>query len=159
MKCETCPKLATFHITEVLGEEHVAEVHLCESCAKRHLSTPSQPLAAPTAVPKSDDLADLSLKHCEACGIKFSEFRNTGRLGCPHDYDSFKNEIVPLLESIHAETKHAGKVPRRLPKTRADQHALADLRRQLQTAVTQEDYEAAASLRDKIKRFEDAAVN
>ena len=35
MKCQRCPKQATLHITEVLGEDRYEEVHLCEECAKQ----------------------------------------------------------------------------------------------------------------------------
>jgi hypothetical protein len=31
-------------------------------------------------------------QECPYCGIKFVEFRNSGRLGCPHDYIGFAAE-------------------------------------------------------------------
>ena len=92
-------------------------------------------------------MTDLGSKQCDACGIKFVEFRNSGRLGCPHDYDSFHEELQPLLDNIHGDSKHTGKQPRRLPTAKAAQHELAALRRQLQTAITKEQYEEAAKLR------------
>ena len=42
MKCQRCPKQATLHITEVLGEDRFEEVHLCEDCAKKYLYEPQQ---------------------------------------------------------------------------------------------------------------------
>lgn len=149
MKCQRCSKTATLHITEVLPHDKFEELHLCEECAKKHLY--------PTAVSKkavAGESEDPGGKVCEVCGIKFVEFRNTGRLGCPHDYDSFKPELVPLLESIHGEPKHQGKTPRRLPREKAEQQELAQLRRKLQQAVTDEKYEEAAKLRDRIRRIE-----
>ena len=50
---------------------------------------------------------------CPVCQITFLEFRNSGRLGCPYDYEVFRDELMPLLENIHDETRHSGKVPRR----------------------------------------------
>ena len=47
MKCQTCPKIATYHITEVVDEDHWEEHHLCEECAKKHLT--SAPLATAKA--------------------------------------------------------------------------------------------------------------
>ena len=41
MKCERCPKAATYHITDVIGEDQFAELHLCEGCAKKHLYEPA----------------------------------------------------------------------------------------------------------------------
>jgi protein arginine kinase activator len=157
MKCQRCPKPACYHITDVLGPEQVKELHLCEDCAKKHLYEPTPAPKKPNkaAVVPDDDLAGLGGKHCSECGTKFVEFRNTGRLGCPHDYDAFREELLPLLENIHGDVKHAGKSPRRLPAAKAVQQELAQLRRRLQQAVTEEAYEEAARLRDQIKQLEE----
>jgi protein arginine kinase activator len=90
------------------------------------------------------------------CGIKFVEFRNTGRLGCPHDYQEFREELTPLLENIHGETAHRGKVPRRQPQNKETQSELMQLRKQLLQAVTREAYEEAARLRDRIRALEES---
>jgi protein arginine kinase activator len=156
MKCQRCPKQATLHITEVLAEEQFEELHLCEDCAKKFLFEPVKKAKVAAAAGGTDSGGDdLGGKTCESCGVKFVEFRNTGRLGCPHDYDSFRAELLPLLESIHGDTKHTGKVPRRLPKAKAEQMELAQLRRQLQQAVDAEAYETAAGLRDQIRKLEE----
>jgi protein arginine kinase activator len=164
MKCQRCPKQATLHITEVLGDEKFEELHLCEDCAKKYLYEPapaakkaeggkSAPAASTTTAPHPT--GDPSTKHCDACGLKFVEFRNTGRLGCSHDYDSFREELLPLLESIHGDVKHAGKTPRRLPKAKSAQAELATLRKQLARAVNDEAYEEAARVRDRIRELEE----
>ena len=159
MKCQRCPKQATLHITEVLGEDRFEEVHLCEECAKKYLYEPQQQkkAAAKAAEPaaESEEADGLGEKQCEACGIKFVEFRNHGRLGCPNDYDAFKEDLLPLLESVHGDTRHVGKVPRRLPRAKGAQLELAQLRRKLQQAVTEEAYEEAARIRDRIRELED----
>ena len=81
-KCQRCTKQATLHITEVLSKAQYEEHHFCEECAKKHLY--SSPASSGTA-----HAEEPGLKHCEQCGMKFSEFRSTGRFGCPHDYDGF----------------------------------------------------------------------
>ena len=156
-KCQRCPKQATLHITEVLGEDRFEEVHLCEDCAKKYLYEPQKKAAAkPAEVAAETDEPDaVGDKQCEVCGIKFVEFRNHGRLGCPHDYDAFKDDLLPLLESVHGDTKHAGKTPRRVPRAKGAQLELAQLRRQLQQFVSEEKYEEAARVRDKIKELEE----
>jgi len=164
MKCQRCAKQATLHITEVLGEERFDELHLCEDCAKKYLYEPVQSSAGSASGTKKGKAAtseavvddDVGAKQCEECGIKFVEFRNTGRLGCPHDYDSFRQELVPLLESIHGDAKHQGKSPRRQPKAKVAQAELSQMRKKLQQAVTDENYEEAARVRDRIKELEDA---
>lgn len=157
MKCQKCPKQATLHITEVLGDERFEEHHLCEQCAHEYLyEDKGKKNGKSPAVTSEDDeeAAPLNQRECPYCNIKFVEFRNTGRLGCPHDYDAFAEELNPLLENIHGETRHVGKSPRRLPQTRQNQSELSKLRRQLQTAVSQEAYEEAAKLRDQIRQLE-----
>ena len=159
MKCQRCPKQATLHITEVLGDERFEEVHLCEECAKKYLYEPAPKKVAPAkagsaaAVAAADD--DPGAKHCDACGLKFVEFRNTGRLGCPHDYDAFREDLLPLLDSIHGDTKHVGKSPRRTPKVKSTQQELGTLRKQLAKAVNNEAYEEAARIRDRIRQLEE----
>ena len=156
MKCQRCPKQATYHITEVLGEDKFDEAHLCEDCAKKYLHEP-QPKPAGKGAPAAEEAEAEAPggKPCEACGLKFVEFRNHGRLGCPHDYDAFRDDLVPLLESVHGDTRHTGKSPRRLPKAKAGQVELARLRRKLQQFVTEEKYEDAARVRDRIKELEE----
>jgi protein arginine kinase activator len=159
MKCQRCPKQATYHITEVLGDEKFVELHLCETCAKEHLSEPNQSLkkavSGGKATAEATSGSDPGGKHCDACGLKFVEFRNAGRLGCSHDYDAFREELLPLLESIHGDVKHQGKTPRRLPKAKSAQTELSQLRKKLAKAVADEAYEDAARLRDKIKQLEE----
>jgi len=158
MKCQRCPKQATLHITEVLGEDRFEEAHLCEDCAKKYLYEPQQKKAAAKAaesLAEPEEAEGLGEKECEVCGIRFVEFRNHGRLGCPHDYDAFKEDLLPLLESVHGDTRHVGKAPRRLPRAKGAQLELARLRRKLQQLVTDENYEEAARVRDKIKELEE----
>jgi len=159
IKCQKCSKAAaTMHITEVLGEEQFEEHHLCEECAQKYLYEPPKKSGSKPEITVGDEgeeIGALNQKECPVCGIKFVEFRNSGRLGCPHDYQEFRDELVPLLENIHGETRHAGKTPRRLPQTRQAQGELIQLRKQLQQAVTREAYEEAAQLRDRIRQLED----
>src|SRR5262245_31134736 len=157
MKCQRCPKQATLHITEVLGEERFEEVHLCEDCAKKYLYEPQQKKLAKSGQPSAASDADEDApagSRCPACGITFLEFRNHGRFGCPHDYDAFKPELLSLMESVHGETRHSGKTPRRAPRAKTAQAELAQLRQRLQSLVNEENYEEAARVRDRIKELE-----
>jgi protein arginine kinase activator len=61
---------------------------------------------------------------------------------------------MPLLENIHDETRHSGKVPRRAPRNSQKQTELIQLRNDLKRAIAAEDYEEAARIRDKIKAIE-----
>jgi len=147
-------------VTEILGPKQLEELHFCEECAQKHLYEPT-PNKLPETVPTAEmDLADIETLNkltCPNCGITFKDFRSTGRLGCPQDYEVFRTQLVPLLENIHGEQKHQGKTPRRKsPVTKTAANALGGLRRQLQGAIAREDYELAAQLRDKIRGMETA---
>jgi protein arginine kinase activator len=157
MKCQNCPKMATLHITEVVNDAQYEELHLCEDCAQKYLYEPKSEKGATPGEPGSGDEVALGGRECEICGLKFIDFRNSGRLGCPHDYTAFQRELTPLLEGIHGGTKHAGKVPRRLPETLQAQQELTKLKKQLFRAVNEEAYEEAARLRDRIRRIEESA--
>jgi protein arginine kinase activator len=156
MKCQKCMKAATLHITEILGEEQFEELHLCEECAQKYLYEPQQKATGQQAGEQQAEEGETGLpsRQCPECGIKFVEFRNSGRLGCPHDYQEFRDELLPLLENIHGEARHAGKTPRHLPQNRQAHNELVQLRKQLLQAVNQEAYEEAARLRDRIRQLE-----
>ena len=155
-QCQKCKNPATLHITEVLAPGQFDELHLCEQCANKYLYDTPKFNTAKAALTSDVDEAGVSQSACPTCGVKFVDFRNSGRLGCPHDYDVFKDELVPLLESIHGEVKHCGKTPRRHPQSKELLGELIQLRNMLKQAVTKEDYEAAARLRDQIKHLEEA---
>ncbi len=164
-KCTHCSKSATLHITEIRSGA-VQELHLCESCAQEYLSQPEsaeQPESSEGLGGKLGshvaDLDELDQLKCPNCGITFREFRNQGRLGCPHDYIAFESELMPLLENIHGETQHVGKCPRRAPDASQHQYQLIKLRSQLRGAIESEQYERAAELRDTIQSLESKAEN
>jgi len=161
-KCRRCSKPATLHITE-MREDEVHELHLCETCYQEYLEYSDHPDESDSDV-ESPEIAieldedqtfeDLDQAACPNCGISFREFRSQGRLGCPHDYTEFENELLPLLESIHGETQHCGKLPTRAADSSRQQYELIRLRKELQQAVGSEDYESAAQLRDAIVSLE-----
>lgn len=170
MKCQKCEKHATFHITELTGDELLA-LHLCPECAKLYLhaeqdgepsdlesddSTPtlSGVLSGQLKLEQTaEDLKELDSKQCPVCGISFYEFRQSGRLGCPHDYDFFNEELEPLLVNVHGQTKHTGKRPENAGGAGL-QIDLIRLRREMKDAIEQEDYERASALRDQIRSIE-----
>lgn len=159
MKCQRCSKTATLHITEVLSEEQFEELHLCEDCAQKYLLEPQSPNGSEVeglGGGLEQEMSALGQRECPLCGLRFFEFRSTGRLGCPHDYEVFRDELTPLLENIHGEVRHTGKLPRRQPHAHQLRAELGHLRRLLQQAVSRENYEEAARLRDKIRTLEDS---
>jgi protein arginine kinase activator len=162
MKCDNCNKPATVHLTEIKGGKKI-EKHLCEQCAAQNEGLPVK-----SHTPINELLTNFVLAHsglqreqtaaCDHCGITWSEFRQSGLLGCEHDYQLFERDLTPLLQRAHeGATHHIGKVPARrggsgVPAKRTLDSAR--LRKELSRAVESEDYERAAKLRDQIKQAE-----
>jgi len=158
MKCQSCPSPATLHITEIV-KGTATEHHFCEECAQLYLSqseskggemAPGEPADSES----ESNLNEVDQLACPNCGITFKEFRKQGRLGCPHDYVAFHDELLPLLESIHGSIEHKGKVPRHTPEDSRKQFQLIKLRGELKSAVAAESYEKAAKIRDEIQSLE-----
>ncbi len=165
MRCQQCDKPATFHITELTDDEP-QELHLCEDHARTYLAhsepaeiEPPQSLAGALAAQlkvaqTTEDLSRLDKQSCPVCGITFYEFRSQGRLGCPHDYECFADELEPLMVNIHGETEHKGKRPQRRMPTLEESGEMIRLRRQMKEAIENEDYELASRLRDQLKQMD-----
>jgi protein arginine kinase activator len=160
-KCDNCDKPATVHVTEVVGGEKI-EKHLCEDCAS------SEGITMKADIPISKLLEDFILQGkssegeeaetetaCDVCGITFKDFRKHGRLGCPNDYDLFRDRLLPILQRAHeGATEHVGKVPHRAGDTEKKHNRVLRLRAELKTAIAAEQYERAAALRDQIREYE-----
>ncbi len=157
--CQRCKQAkATVHITDTVPTKR--EQHLCEQCAEKegviikqeHHTTNEilqQFIKHKTGLGETEDLS------CPKCGQTFREFQLKGQLGCPHDYEAFKRVLSPLLARAHeGATHHIGKVPATAGESVKRQAGLMRLRRELQEAVDQEDYEQAANVRDQIQTLE-----
>ncbi|MEN6495207.1 MAG: UvrB/UvrC motif-containing protein [Thermoguttaceae bacterium] len=143
---------------------------MCEDHAREYLSQSSEEPTSTAAMAAlaqqiakhmpvgqtAEELAQLDQQSCPVCGITFYEFRNQGRLGCPHDYVCFESQLEPLILNIHGENEHTGKTPKRSPKGSERRTQLIRLRREMKEAVADEDYERASKLRDQIRRIDSA---
>ena len=94
-------------------------------------------------------------KKCPDCASTFARIRTSGRVGCPTCYRIFADELAPTLHTVHGATTHTGAVPARHRAKRAKAERLKLLKRQMQEAITKENFEVAASLRDEIKQLEE----
>jgi protein arginine kinase activator len=164
MKCENCQKNpATFHYVERQNDQIVKDVHLCEECTRQKgiqhmqfsLSSVLGQLMSPQAMGGSQVAKEMADVACPRCGITYLEFRQKARLGCAQDYDVFRKALLPLLEKIHGNAQHKGKVPPSGGSARMLKHKeLFDLRRELERQIKAEHYEEAARIRDRIRQLE-----
>ena len=91
---------------------------------------------------------------CPACGFTQADFKKTGRLGCPVCYDTFAEGLSGLLKAMHRRTTHTGKIPARLKRSIEMGARVSQLKRDLDKAVMEENYENAAEIRDQLKELE-----
>lgn len=90
---------------------------------------------------------------CENCGMKFSDFDHMGLVGCERCYESFKENLEPILERIHGSAKHIGSRPTNR-RSKASVQQLTHYRQLLSQAINSQNFEEAAQLRDIIKDIE-----
>jgi protein arginine kinase activator len=163
--CDLCGSgQAVVHLTQVVNNK-MTTLHLCQRCAAEK---GLQAVGSTGNLPLADFLAKMGGEAtpsggsqveavCPFCGISSADFREIGRLGCPHCYSTFEAHLRGLLRRIHGSTQHVGKVylpPD--PTVTEREKRLTALRQKLQRAVTLEDFERAAELRDQIRALEPA---
>ncbi|MDP6633571.1 MAG: UvrB/UvrC motif-containing protein [Phycisphaerae bacterium] len=156
--CDKCGKPATIHLTEIVDGDKI-EKHFCQNCASTDGITIQAEIPIGQLledfVLQSESASEAEELECEVCGMKFSDFRDTGLLGCPNDYDVFADAMASVLERAQeGALQHIGKVPHGSDDTQKRQTAILRLRSELKSAITGEDYERAASLRDQIKELD-----
>jgi protein arginine kinase activator len=161
--CDQCGAAeAVVHLTQIVSNE-MRTSHLCEKCAAvKGVEGGEEPtnfpltgfLAQLADASDSEDLPE-TLGPCSFCGLTFKNFREAGRLGCPHCYTTYESYLRGLLRRVHGSIQHVGKVylpPDPAASEREKQ--VEALRHKLQRAVDAEDFERAAGLRDKIRGME-----
>ena len=158
MICDVCKThTATVYLTQIV-DGNMKKINLCESCSKE------KGVADPTGFALADLLLGLGenqqveqvpqTEHCPVCGFTQADFKKTGRLGCSSCYHTFSDTLGSLIKAMHKGTQHAGKIPARLYRDLARTDRLNELRKHLEDAVSKEDYETAANLRDEIRQLE-----
>lgn len=164
--CQICNKNpATMHFTEI-QDNRSSELHVCQACAEQKGLTPQ-------VAPKNFSVSELVAKmfddmaagegekigpvQCPSCGMHYTAFKDTGRLGCGDCYATFQSKLRPLLRRIHGNTRHTGKHPSADGEAVAHTRQMQRLQDELQRAIDREDFERAAELRDQIRALEAVA--
>jgi protein arginine kinase activator len=175
MQCEICKiKTATVHLTEIIDGQRT-ESHLCQTCAQKEGVTIKSQLSLNellssliAAHQQTDEQleanADMS---CPVCGMTMELFRKQALLGCPKDYEVFEKSLEQIIEKAHdGNLTHKGKFPAGATQPVLHSDAVKDekemkteneietLKKQLEKAVRDEDYELAAKLRDQLKALQ-----
>ncbi|MBN1425753.1 UvrB/UvrC motif-containing protein [Candidatus Fermentibacteria bacterium] len=159
--CDACGnRPAEIRVTEV-ARGRVEERMLCRACAaKLGVDSGSHAVfsvsklvagmgdqAAPNGLERVDAVS------CQSCGLRYAEFRDSGKLGCPECYRAFSKDLAVLIRRLHGALRHSGRGPGERSAEQAIRLELASLRNQLAEAVAKEAYEGAARLRDRIREL------
>ena len=159
IQCQNCDELATVHLTQII-QSKIHKVHLCENCAQEKGVTDPEGISLEDLFSKAGLTADVTLTEgnlvCKQCGLSTRDFRKSGRLGCQSCYSHLWSVVRPMLEGMHKEISHRGKIPRRALERVSAHEELERLGAKLQLAIEEERYEDAASLRDRIRQLENS---
>ena len=162
MKCDMCKdREAAIHIQQIIGEETI-DLHLCEQCAhEKGISSSNDKIELSLSelltglIGSRDAKSEDAEKKCNTCGLLFRDFRREGFLGCPECYQSFREELVSLLRKMGGSPRHTGKIPNKLNRYKTYLFDRELLKKELEDAVREEEYEHAALLRDRIRELDD----
>jgi protein arginine kinase activator len=170
MMCEKCGKnSATVHLTQQQMNGQKREMHMCQACAFKMTNLDSPQIQAmlgsimksvmeqmpgalmQAGIPMPQAAGKQPEVTCPQCGLALSGFTHGGKFGCEGCYSAFAKEVRALVKTVQAATRHEGKFPRRMGATIRTRHRTDELKEALQAAISQENYEEAARLRDEIR--------
>lgn len=172
MKCQHCNQNeATTHIKKVVNGKK-EEMYLCSECAKElgvmdefKMPTMSEMFGDSflgnflgAGVAAMNSLAGVD--RCSSCGSSFNDIVNSGRIGCADCYDKFEDKLEPSIRKIHGKTKHIGKFitysdDEKKAEEKPQVSELDSLKEQLKTAISEQRFEDAAVIRDKINELQE----
>lgn len=156
MLCMVCKeKEAKVHVTQIVGDK-MQKVDLCEDCAgKKGVNDPAgfslADLLLGLGASQEMEQAGGAELRCPNCGFTQADFKKAGRLGCPECYSAFAEGLEGLLKTMHKGTRHVGKIPEAHAQSRDIAEKLKSLQKKLDKAITDENFELAALVRDEIK--------
>lgn len=169
MLCQECnERPATLHFTKIDNGEKTM-MHLCQHCAQEkgeafmHNSAFSinnllagllnfhnhvQQAEQPPVIKKE-------LLQCEECSMTYQQFIQIGRFGCANCYETFRDQINPILIRLHSGNgTHNGKIPSRIGGGIHLRKNIDTLKKSIQELITSEEFEKAAEIRDQIRSLE-----
>ena len=151
-----------------LGEEQLRQINdFANNLLSKKLET-DDTVVNETSQQQADEvdeiMAILDDIECENCHWKLSKFKVQRQLGCEKCYESFRKVINESLNDMHFCCEHLGKTPKSIKKffdsEKISPHErnailthISKLQVKMNKYVKLEDYEAAAVIRDEIKKL------
>ena len=166
MLCSDCHAREAHVFIKQIVDSQVIQRALCPDCARRLAEEGGaaasdvlllQMLAGLEGLLGRPGAAAKRALACPTCGLRYSQFQETGRLGCADCYESFREPLAELLRRAQGSDRHRGKLPKGSREARQRENRGEDLRRlerQLKSAIEGERFEEAATLRDQMQRLQ-----
>ena len=177
-RCHICGNPASIFLTQITDGK-IADLALCKKCAReKGVFDPRKLLLAEQLFPseisgeveafikkmlessymedaEEEVLASLPdmLTECPACHYTLDAYRQTGLLGCPECYKTFSTELMPLVQDAPGGAPTRRMVEPEVLDTPALERGRLEVL--LHDAISKENYEEAARLRDRIKHLSD----
>jgi len=171
MICQECnQRPAALHFTKIINGEKT-EIHLCEKCAQEKGETFmfngnsglsfNNLLAGLLNIdpsfqqPTQSAFQQEEILQCPHCSMTFPQFLKIGRFGCAHCYETFRDQLKPVLRRLHGGNwSHNGKIPKRIGGDMHLRKQLEELKGELKESISREEFEKAAQIRDEIRSIE-----
>lgn len=153
--CQICKQReATVYFTQIINGVKT-KMSVCNKCAGTDgIKIDINSLIAGLLSIQSHEIeAENRVLQCDRCGLTIDEFNSTGKMGCSKCYEAFFEPMQQLLNRIHGNTHHRGKVPKKLISKQLADAKIDELRQELSECIKTEAYERAAEIRDRIKEL------
>lgn len=165
MMCDECGvRPATIHLTTFTNGEK-QDKNLCATCLTKYkMNLPTMDLSNLAGIlggfiekalsGKKEEVDSGFTATCETCGMDYKMFKRNGMLGCADCYKAFREPIEEMLSRMHGNAQHVGRIPGGVNSSISLKLQIDKLKHQLTRAVSQEEYEKAATLRDQIRALQ-----
>ena len=151
MLCEECGiRPASLVMTAVINGQSTTR-NLCQECIKKYKTGDLQSILAAVLASMTDKQQQAPDVTCPRCGETYAEFQKTGMLGCSECYQAFRKELTPLIARVQGRAQHTGRRPHVSEEEKERIAVMEDLRRRMEAAVAEENFEEAARLRDELR--------
>jgi protein arginine kinase activator len=176
-KCSICGKEDVLVVFKIIRGGIIEEKGLCAKCALKYLKVAGEELKVIGVDEKLieslsyvrellgqiagniESIAKASSNnigekvYCKNCGISFDSFIETGYLGCPFCYSSFRSKIIESIKEFQRASYHRGKMPPRFSDIYLIRKEIIHLRNQLKRLVLSENYEEAEKIKKKLEKL------
>ncbi|MCL1924968.1 MAG: UvrB/UvrC motif-containing protein [Defluviitaleaceae bacterium] len=160
MICDHCKKLNASVTIEEISVGKKTELNLCYKCSLEYNMEANAPAVLNHVLKHMFyglDALDPSKKQqkeetleCK-CKTTSAEFRKSGKFGCEKCYETFEKELLDIFKSIQRATEHVGKIPQTNENSIKIAWQIKKLEKEQAKAISLEEYEQAAILRDRIR--------